>query len=326
MSYLEQSLDHFQPYINEESLIELCVNPDGTVWIENPGDHYMHKTDIVLVDVFAADLANQISSERSNNLSVDNPTMSDSFYYKGRLVRAQVLIPPAVEKGASISLRFSPHFEIADIELEFLYGESQSSEGLRAKRNKKLYDVIKKDGLDAGVQFCVQNRLNIILSGGVSTGKTVTARKILSYVDPKERILTIEEGSELKLSQPNNVILFYDRDEKKRSAEIMLLATLRMRPDRIVLGEVRGKEAASFLEAIVTGHGGSLTTIHGESPQIAMARLATAASLGDPNARREDVLANIKRSVDVIIQTGKIDGKRGIVEFYLPAHTEPVDI
>ena len=126
--------------------------------------------------------------------------------------------------------------------------------------------MVASGDIDAALRFCVENKLNMIVSGGTSTGKTVAARKILSLIVPEERIITIEEAAELRPEQPNAVTLIADRDTEARSADVLLASTLRMRPDRIVLGEVRGREAMTFLEAINTGHGGSLTTLHAETP------------------------------------------------------------
>lgn len=138
--------------------------------------------------------------------------------------------------------------------------------------------------------------------------------------------MTIEEAAELRPDQPNVVTLIADRDEVARSADLLLTATLRMRPDRIVLGEVRGKEAMTFLEAINTGHGGSMTTLHAETPQLAVQRLAIAALKTDIPMTYADMVAYIERSIDVIIQVGRHEGERGIAEFYLPGQSSAQEI
>lgn len=138
--------------------------------------------------------------------------------------------------------------------------------------------------------------------------------------------MTIEEAAELRPDQPNVVTLIADRDEAARSADLLLTATLRMRPDRIVLGEVRGKEAMTFLEAINTGHGGSMTTLHAETPQLAVQRLAIAALKTDIPMTYADMVAYIERSIDVIIQVGRHEGERGIAEFYLPGQSSAQEI
>jgi type IV secretion system protein VirB11 len=178
--------------------------------------------------------------------------------------------------------------------------------------------VVKSGDIYAAVQFCVENKLNMIVSGGTSTGKTVAARKILSYVPDVERIITIEEAAELIPAQPNVVSLICSREVKAQSADALLTSSLRMRPDRIVLGEVRGSEAMTFLEAINTGHGGSMTTLHAETPQLAVQRLAIAALKTNVPMTYENMIQYIKSSIDVIIQGARFEGDRGITEFYLP--------
>jgi type IV secretion system protein VirB11 len=218
----------------------------------------------------------------------------------------------------SISLRFFSNLPLDRIELSFLYGEERKLEELRQEKNRALREVVASGDIYAAIRFCVENKLNMIVSGGTSTGKTVAARKILSYVPGDERIVTIEEAAELLPAQPNAVTLIANRDAEFQSADVLLTATLRMRPDRIILGEVRGKEAMTFLEAINTGHGGSMTTLHAETPQLAVQRLAIAALKTEIPMTYQDMIQYIESSIDVIIQAGREDGTRGITEFYLP--------
>lgn len=218
----------------------------------------------------------------------------------------------------SISLRFFSSLPIDGIALDFLYGKERKLEELRLEKTRKLREVVAAGVIDDALAFCVENKLNMIVSGGTSTGKTVAARKILSHVPSEERIVTIEEAAELLPTQPNAVTLIANRDAEFQTADVLLTATLRMRPDRIILGEVRGKEAMTFLEAINTGHGGSLTTLHAETPQLAVQRLAIAALKTDVPMTYQDMNDYITRSIDVIIQAGRHEGARGITEFYLP--------
>lgn len=321
-SYLQSSLDKL-PAARDPKLIELCINPDGSIWAEFQGDHFMRALETKLVPNEVKDLGNQIASSANTTLSRQKPIVSVSITYRDRPIRAQVIQPPAVEGNYSISLRFFADLPLSEIKLSYLFGKEQSLEGLRRKRNLELRDVVHSGDIDAAIAFCVANKLNMIVSGGTSTGKTVTARKILSFVPEDERIVTIEEAAELRPEQPNVVTLISDRDEVARSADVLLTSTLRMRPDRIVLGEVRGKEAMTFLEAINTGHGGSMTTLHAETPQLAVQRLAIAALKTDVPMTYADMTDYITRSIDVIIQAGRHEGQRGITEFYLPGDPEP---
>jgi len=316
-SYLQSSMDKV-PEARDPKLIELCINPDGTLWAEFQGDHFMRSVSRQLSPNEIKDLGNHVASAANTTLSRTKPIVSVSITYRDRPIRAQVIQPPAVDGGYAISLRFFADLPLEQIKLSYLFGKERSNEGARRKRNAELRDVVATGDIDAAIKFCVTHKLNMIVSGGTSTGKTVTARKILSFVPADERIITIEEAAELRPAQPNVVTLMSDRDEATRSADVLLTSTLRMRPDRIVLGEVRGKEAMTFLEAINTGHGGSLTTLHAETPQLAVQRLAIAALKTDVPMTYQDMNDYITRSIDVIIQAGRHEGARGITEFYLP--------
>ena len=170
--------------------------------------------------------------------------------------------------------------------------------------------------------FIVGHKMNALIAGATDSGKTVFARKMLSYVPDSERLITIEDAAELVPAQPNVVTLIADRDSRTRSPDVLLTSCLRMRPDRLVVGEVRGKEAMTFLEAINTGHGGSMTTLHAETPQLAVQRMAIAALKTEIPMTYADMIQYIENSIDVIIQAGRHDGKRGITEFYLPGNNE----
>ena len=319
LSYLQASIDKLED-AKREDVIEICINPDGSCWGEFQGDHFMHRLERTLTEDQIKDLGNQIASDAATPLSKDRPIVSVSITYRNRPIRAQVVTPPVVGRGMSINLRFFSSLPLESIELGFLYGKERKLEELRQQKNRQLRDVVVCGDVEAAIRHCVENKLNMIVSGGTSTGKTVAARKILSYVSDEERILTIEEAAELLPIQPNAVTLISNRDAVNQTADVLLTATLRMRPDRIILGEVRGKEAMTFLEAINTGHGGSMTTLHAETPQLAVQRLAIAALKTEVPIPYRDMIDYIENSIDVIIQAGREDGKRGITEFYLPGN------
>lgn len=317
LSYLQASLDKLTDAARDD-VIEICINPDGSCWGEFHGDHFMRALAQRLSVTEVRDLGNQIASSANTTMSKDKPIVSVSIAYRGRPIRAQVITPPAVLSGMSISLRFFSSLPLEEIELRYLYGKERKLEELRQEKNRALREVVASGVITDAIRFCVESKLNMIVSGGTSTGKTVAARKILSYVSADERIVTIEEAAELLPMQPNAVTLIANREMQFQSADILLTATLRMRPDRIILGEVRGKEAMTFLEAINTGHGGSMTTLHAETPQLAVQRLAIAALKTEIPMTYQDMVQYIESSIDVIIQAGREDGERGITEFYLP--------
>ena len=143
---------------------------------------------------------------------------------------------------------------------------------------------------------------------------------MLSLSDHAERMVTIEDAPELHLPHPNAVPLIADRRSgSERSPARLLESALRMRPDRLILGEIRGEEAFNFLEAINTGHPGSISTIHADSPALALERLAMMVMRAGMNQTRQDVLDYARKTIDLIIQVGRRGGQRGVLEVYRPA-------
>jgi type IV secretion system protein VirB11 len=169
------------------------------------------------------------------------------------------------------------------------------------------------------MKLCIDERLNIMISGGTSTGKTTFARALLALVTETERIVTIEDAFELFPPQPNRAMLKADRiPSSERTAAKLLETSLRMRPDRIILGELRGDECKTFLDAINTGHSGSFTTIHADTAQKALDRLALMVMSVGINMSFEEVRRYAASSIDVVVQLGRKDGRRGVEQVWLP--------
>lgn len=168
-------------------------------------------------------------------------------------------------------------------------------------------------------QQAIDQRMNILVSGGTSSGKTTVARALLSLTNRAERLVTIEDARELHLPHENSVALIAERTEvPERTPAKLLIAALRMRPDRLILGEMRGEEALAFLEAINTGHPGSISTLHADSPVLALERLALMVMQAGTRQTRRDVLDYATRTIDVIVQVGRRGGMRGVIEVIFP--------
>ena len=167
----------------------------------------------------------------------------------------------------------------------------------------------------AGLREAVRERRNIIVSGGTSTGKTTFLNALLAEIPLSERLVLIEDTEELKVPHRNLVGLIAARGSLSESgvtAEDLLVAALRLRPDRIILGELRGAEAFTFLRAVNTGHPGSMTTIHADTPQRALEQLALLVLQTGSRLSRDDVRHYVRESIDVFIQLERRDGRRRV--------------
>jgi len=317
-SYLERYLEPFRDLLLRDDVVEIAINPDGKVWLEIAGDAHMRFEDQFIDRATALNMAQSIVGDAKARVSEKNPLVSGKVEYAGRPLRVQVAVPPAIDKGASITIRLFASGNIKDYAPTYLFGKAVSLDTLRAEKMKNIAALAEND-LEGALRTLVESRLNILISGGTSTGKTTFARHLLTDVDDGERLITIEDAFELFPAQPNTVALLAARASgSQRTANALLQASLRMRPDRIIVGELRGAEALTYLEAINTGHGGSVSTIHAETAELAIDRLAIMVLQAGTPLTFAEVREYIRKSIDVIVQLGRVDGKRGITEFYLP--------
>ena len=172
------------------------------------------------------------------------------------------------------------------------------------------------------ISEAIKSRKNILLSGGTSSGKTTFLNAISKEVDHYERLITIEDTPEVELAQPNVFRMLASKGgqgEAKVTIQDLLEASLRLRPERILLGEIRGSEAYTFLQAVNTGHPGSITTLHADSPTGAFERLALMVMQADLGLRREEIMAYVRSVVEVVIQLKRLPGgQRSVSEIYFP--------
>jgi type IV secretion system protein VirB11 len=177
------------------------------------------------------------------------------------------------------------------------------------------------------VRLAVRARKNILISAGTDTGKTTLLNAMLKEIALRERLVIIEDTRELRPPQQNVVRLFYSRGEQglaRVTAQDLCEATLRLRPDRILLGELRGKEAFTYLRTINSGHPGSITTIHSDSPQLAFEQLALMVMQGFPSIDKTLVIEYVRSIIPIVIQGKRAAGRRFISEIYYADADRPV--
>lgn len=315
-SFLGTYLAPIAPLFMRDDLVEVAINPDGKVWIERKGAAHMERVAHLTIDrVLANNLGQAIASAVGVQFSEKKPTVSGKIVWGEMAIRAQVVAPPIVEGGMAITFR--PFKVAADqlIEPRLLHGGLVDLDAKRRERAGEAMQLAEAGQVVEAMRLCVEERMNILISGGTSTGKTTFARTLLSMVDPGERILTIEDAYELFPRQQNAVALKADRSgHGERTPARLLEASLRMRPDRIILGELRGEESRTFLEAINTGHGGSFTTIHADTARKAIDRLAIMVMAAGLGMGFEEVRRYCEGSVDLVVQLSRQGGQRGVAE------------
>ena len=315
-SFLGTYLTPIAPLFLRDDMVEVAINPDGKVWIERKGATHMERVAHLSIDrVLSNNLGKAIASAVGVQFSDKKPTVSGKIVWGDIAIRAQVVAPPIVEGGMAITFR--PFKVSADqlIEPRLLHGGLVDLDAKRRERAGEAMKLAEAGQVVDAMRLCVEERMNILISGGTSTGKTTFARSLLSMVDPGERILTIEDAYELFPRQENAVALKADRNAQgERTPARLLEASLRMRPDRIILGELRGEESRTFLEAINTGHGGSFTTIHADTARKAIDRLAIMVMAAGLGMGFEEVKRYCEGSVDLVVQLSRQAGRRGVAE------------
>lgn len=319
-SFLASYLAPLNKYLGDPRMVEVAINPDGRVWLERQGDSHMEEVEPLQFGADqAADLAKSIASDVDVPLSAKKPIVSGKILHDGDPLRAQVVSSPVVEGGPSLTFRRYSQSKLAISSIALLHGELVDLDKRRRDRAKAVRELTGAGKVSEAMQLCIEDRLNVVISGGTSTGKTTFARALLDMVDPAERIVTIEDAFELFPSQENTVCMKAERiPGSEKSPAKLLESSLRMRPDRIIVGELRGGEAVTFLEAINTGHGGSFTTIHADTALKAIDRLAMMVLGAGLNMSFEEVRRYCSHSIDAVIQLGRTEGRRGIAEIYLP--------
>ena len=323
LGHLESKLAVLRPLIEADSTIEVAINGDGRVWVERAGDSAMSLADVTLSPVEVKDLAGLIANKQRLTLTDALPAISTTIDYAGATLRCQAIIPPASAGGTTITFRVFRRRLAGDAPKHFRFLRDQTV-SLEAERLELLREVrnMAMHGADPDefLRACIQARMNIVISGGTSSGKTELARRLLWMVEEWHRLVLIEDSAELLPAHENVVSLIAERTEASaRSADKLLEMTLRLRPDRIILGELRGVEAMTFLEAINTGHEGSFTTLHATTARKAVNRLAFLVMRAGMPLTLTEIRDYVRESIDVIVQTGRIGNERGILETYFPA-------
>ncbi len=287
-------LGPLEPLLRDPDISDILINGPDQVWVEKRG--LLQRYPLKFNDErHLLQIIDRIVSAVGRRIDETNP-MVDARLQDGSRINA--IIPPLALNGPCVSIR---RFGTVPIMAEDLVAFGSCP--------RPILEVLRG---------CVRAKMNIMISGGTGTGKTTLLNVLSSFVPDGERIITIEDSAELQLQQPHVVRLETRPPNLEGKGEVtmrdLVRNSLRMRPDRIILGEVRGPEAIDMLNAMNTGHEGSLATIHANSTRDALSRLETMVSMGMPNLTDRRIRELVGRALDLIVQLERFpDGSRRVV-------------
>lgn len=301
--YLDAYLAPFREWLERETVTEILVNRPGEVWIEDAGQPGMQRIEVPAIDDrLVQRLAEQVARISHQGINREHPLLAATLPDGARV---QIVGPPATRSHWALAIR---RHRLLDLPL------SVYERGPIAPRP----EAPLPDALVEPIQFlreAIRRRKTILISGGTSTGKTTFLNAMLREIPAQERVVLVEDTAELKFHGANGLGLIAvkgELGEAKVSANELLQAALRLRPDRIVLGELRGGETVSFLRAINTGHPGSFSTVHANTPRGALDQIGLMAMQTGIGLTRAETLEYAASVIDVVIQLDRIDGQRGI--------------
>ena len=286
-------LGPLEPLLNDNTVSDILVNTFDTVYVERKG--VLEKTAVVFRDnAHLLHIIDKIVSAVGRRIDESSP-MVDARLLDGS--RVNIVIPPLAVDGPLISIR---RFGSSPLGAEDL---------LRVRAlTPQMLEVLN---------CAVRARLNIIVSGGTGAGKTTLLNVLSGFISADERVCTIEDSAELQIKQEHVVRLECRPPNVEGKGAIrqreLVINALRMRPDRIILGEIRGEEALDMLQAMNTGHDGSITTVHANTPRDAISRLETMSMMGSVALPEKAIRAQISSAVHLIVQAARMsDGSRRI--------------
>ncbi|WP_108652547.1 CpaF family protein [Dongshaea marina] len=286
-------LGPMQSLMDDPQVSDIMINGPNQIYYEKFGK--LEESELKFIDeIQLQTIAKRIASSVGRRIDESSP-LCDARLHDGS--RVNMVLPPLALDGTSISIR---KFSDKSISLNDLVDF-----GAMTSEMAKLLMV---------ATYC---RLNIIISGGTGSGKTTLLNALSEYISDDERIITIEDAAELRLSKKHTLRLETRKDNIEGTGAIdqnkLLINALRMRPDRIVIGECRGAEALEMLQAMNTGHDGSMTTLHANTPRDAISRIENMVMMANASLPLKAIKQNISSAVDIIVQVKRLnDGSRRV--------------
>ncbi|APG63542.1 P-type DNA transfer ATPase VirB11 [Sphingorhabdus lutea] len=312
--YLNAYLAPFRPWLDCDTVTEIMVNRPGELWIEDVNCPTMQRILVPEInDRLIQRLAEQVARISHQGINREHPLLGAMLpASNGKSgARVQFCGPPAARKNWAMSIR---RHRRLDLSLDYY------DTGPLSTYSNPIMPDPKKQPI-AFLRSAIEQRQSILISGGTSSGKTTFLNAMMAEISQHERVILVEDTPELKLPGANGVGLVAvkgELGEAKITANKLLQASLRLRPDRIILGELRGEESVSFLRAINTGHPGSFSTIHANNVNGALEQLALMVMQTGIGLSRSDIISYILSVINVFVQLGRDkNGNRTIQQIAL---------
>jgi type IV secretion system protein VirB11 len=320
---VRELLSPFAPFLDDTSLYEVIINRPGQVLTEGTGGWRTHDLPELSFEKLMR-LARAVASFSNQSIDETRPILSATLPGEERI---QIVIPPATTRNTvSITIRkpSSVTFTLDDLEEREFFSETRAASESASTQDQDLLALYSAGRFSDFLRDAVIARKNIIISGATGSAKTTLSKALIKHIPEHERIISIEDTPELTIPQPNHVRLFYSKGAQGLSSagpKELLESCLRMRPDRILLQELRDGTAFYYVRNVNSGHPGSITTVHADSAELAFQQLMLLVkeSEGGRNLDREDIDSLLRVSIDVIVQCRRMGGRFRATEIYFRA-------
>jgi type IV secretion system protein VirB11 len=317
---LSSFLDPFSEFLQKDAVTEICVNRPHEFFVETHEGWTQHSSEPLNMG-FLTGLATAVGSYTKQEISTTNPILSGTLPDGERI---QIVCPPAVPADTmSITIRRPSNktWSLDELAGMGMFENVTTKTSTLSETDQELLDAHSSKHWIKFLKLAVKSKKNILISGATGTGKTTFSKALIPLIPTEERIVTIEDTVELEIPQPNHVRMIYSKGSQgvsQVSARELLESSLRMRPDRIFLQELRDATAFYYLRNVNTGHSGSITTIHADSAMLAFEQLALLVKESEAgrDLTRNEIKAMLFQMVDIVIQIKRLNVGRRITEVY----------
>lgn len=312
----------FKEFLDDDNINEICYNGDGSIWtLDIKSKWEEHKRAYTYNDLIT--FATPLASHKEDTLKANKPILSATLNSGERV---QVVIPPATKKGMmSITIRkpSKVRYTKEDYKAQGMFDDIRHEKERRlSPEEQNLINLYNKKEWDTFLSEAVKIGKNIVIAGATGSGKTTYMKSLIDDIPLHERLITIEDTEEISFYEHKNFVqLFYPSEAKSGdpvTSATLLKSCLRMKPDRILLAELRGAEAYDYLQVLSSGHGGSITSVHAGSCSLALKRLSSMAG-NNPSAKNissEQLNQDFRDVIDIVVHIEAHSGVRKFSDVY----------